>query len=426
MSLPQPISPATKPLAATITPPGSKSLSNRALLAAALAQGQSRLTGLLDCEDTRIMGAALKNLGLDLTINWAEANALVVGGHGSFPNRSAQLYCGNSGTTIRFLAAALAAVGGHYQLDGNPRMRQRPIADLLEALNQLGSPAKSILGTDCPPIEIASSGWSGGEVRVRGDKSSQFLSGLLLAAPLARSTIKVQADGPLVSLPYVEMTCQVMQRFGVQVEPHPGPAFIIQPQTYQATTYSIEPDASAASYFFAAAAICGGKVTIPGLGTDSLQGDTQFVQLLARMGCKVESTLSSTTVTGPAVRGIDCVMTDISDTVQSLAAVALFVSGPTTIRGVPHIRHKESDRISDLARELRRAGAGVNEFPDGLQIYPGLLQPTDFQTYDDHRMAMSLALIGLKQPGVRITQPECVAKTYPHYFSDLQRVTMGN
>lgn len=425
MSRPLPIQPTSLPLSATLAPPGSKSLSNRALLAAALAHGRSRLTGLLDCEDTQLMSQALQTLGLGLQLDWERGQADIEGGRGSFPLSAAQLYCGNSGTTLRFLTAALAAAGGHYQLDGNARMRQRPIADLLAALHQLGSPAHTLLGTDCPPLEIDSPGWNGGEVNIRGDKSSQFLSGLLLAAPLARSPVTVRVAGPLVSLPYVEMTCQVMRQFGVQVESLPGPAYVIAPQPYQATQYQIEPDASAASYFFAAAAICGGTVTIPGLGTNSLQGDLQFVQLLEQMGCKVEITPARSSVTGPAHRGITCAMTEISDTVQSLAAVALFVDGPTTIRGVAHIRHKESDRIGDLARELRRAGATVTEYADGLQITPGPLQPAIFQTYDDHRMAMSLALIGLKQPGIHIADPECVRKTYPNYFADLLRVTAG-
>lgn len=372
------------------------------------------------------MSQALQTLGLDLIMDWPSRRAQVEGGRGNFPNSSAQLYCGNSGTTLRFLTAALAAAGGDYQLDGNARMRQRPIGDLLDALQQLGSPAHALLGTDCPPIQISSDGWNGGQVTIRGDKSSQFLSGLLLAAPLAHSTVTVRVEGPLVSLPYVEMTCQVMSQFGVQVETRPGPAYVIAPQTYQAIDYQIEPDASAASYFFAAAAICGGTVTIPGLGTNSLQGDVQFVRLLEQMGCKVELTSAFTSVTGPAQRGIECAMTDISDTVQSLASVALFVAGPTTIRGIAHIRHKESDRISDLARELRRAGASVTEFADGLQIIPRPLQPAIFETYDDHRMAMSLALIGLKQPGIRIAQPECVRKTYPDFFADLRRVTCGH
>ncbi|MFN9538662.1 MAG: 3-phosphoshikimate 1-carboxyvinyltransferase [Planctomycetota bacterium] len=422
---PLPITPAARALASTITPPGSKSLSNRALLAAALADAESRLAGLLDCEDTRLMGQALQTLGLKLELDWERGQASVTGGGGQFPNQTAQLYCGNSGTTIRFLAAALAAAGGQYELDGNSRMRQRPIADLLDALGQLGSPAHPLLGTNCPPIAIDSAGWPGGSVTVRGDKSSQFLSGLLMAAPLARSPVTIQVAGPLVSLPYVEMTCQVMSHFGVRVDSLPGQVFVVQPQTYRSTHYQIEPDASAASYFFGAAAICGGTVTVPGLGSHSLQGDIRFVELLAQMGCEVEFTPECTTVTGPARRGIACTMTDISDTVQTLAAVALFVEGPTSIRGVAHIRHKESDRIGDLARELRRVGATVEEFADGLQITPGPLRPTVFQTYEDHRMAMSLALVGLKQPGISIAQPDCVSKTYPRYFDDLCRITVG-
>ncbi len=420
------IQPASGPLRGCFSPPGSKSLSNRAILCAALAEGTSRLTGLLDCDDTRLMAQALEQLGVPLQLDWPSGEATLNGCLGKFPALPTSLYCGNSGTTIRFLAAAVAASGGHFQLDGNERMRQRPIGDLLSALNQLGSSARSLLGTDCPPIEVHSTGWTGGHVSVKGDKSSQFLSALLMAAPLAKGPVQIALTGPLVSLPYIEMTCEVMRHFGVVTEQLPGPVYQITPQTYRRANFRIEPDASAASYFFAAAAICGGTVEIEGLGRNSLQGDLQFVHLLEQMGCEIQLNDQSTSVTGRSLQGINCSMTHISDTVQTLAVVALFAQGPTTIRGVAHIRHKESDRIGDLARELRRAGADVQELEDGLQITPRQLTSTEFQTYDDHRMAMSLALVGLKQPGIRITNPECVSKTYPDFFRDLQGLVQGN
>ena len=408
---------------ASHSPPGSKSISNRALLCAALSRGDSSLTGLLDCDDTRVMAAALSALGVSLELNWGEDTARLIGSAGQFSVRAAQLDCRNSGTTLRFLAACLAAMGGEYLIDGNPRMRQRPVEDLLFALNQLGSPARSLNSNGCPPIEIKSSGWSGGSVSVRGDKSSQFLSGLLLAAPLSHSPLTIAVSGQLVSRPYIDLTLGVMQRFGVEVQRLSENRFQVAPQPYLASDFAIEPDASSASYFFAAAAICRGTIRIEGLGTNSLQGDLRFVELLKRMGCDVQMTSQETQVTGGDLHGIDCTMTEISDTVQTLAAVALFAHGPTRIRGVAHIRHKESDRISDLAREMRRAGARVEEQPDGLLITPTQLHPTEFQTYDDHRMAMSLSLIGLRENGITVADPNCVTKTYPEYFRDLQRVT---
>jgi len=424
MSHPLSISPADSlRFHASHSPPGSKSISNRALLCAALSQGSSRLTGLLDCDDTRVMAAALSRLGVSLEVDWVKGEAQVTGSSGRFPVPAASLDCRNSGTTLRFLAACLAAMGGNYLVDGNSRMRQRPAEDLLTALNQLGSPAQSVNSDGCPPLEIQSSGWQGGSVSVRGDKSSQFLSGLLLAAPLARSRLTLEVEGTLVSRPYLEMTLGIMRRFGVQTERLSESRFEVSPQPYLASDFAIEPDASSASYFFGAAAICGGTVQVEGLGTDSLQGDLRFVGLLEKMGCQVRMTSTGTQVTGGELQGIDCTMTEISDTVQTLAAVALFANGPTRIRGVAHIRHKESDRIGDLARELRRAGISVEEYTDGLLITPGQVSPVEFQTYDDHRMAMSLALIGLRHTGIRVADPNCVSKTYPNYFRDLQHVT---
>lgn len=424
MSHPLSISPAPSiPFQARLSPPGSKSISNRALLCAALSRGETRLTGLLDCDDTRVMATALTNLGVSLQLNWELGTAVVAGTAGRFPVQAARLDCGNSGTTLRFLAACLAAMGGNYLIDGNSRMRQRPVEDLLLALNQLGSPSRALQANGCPPIEVVSHGWEGGAVDVRGDKSSQFLSGLLLAAPLARTPVTLEVTGPLVSRPYLALTLGVMQQFSVNAQRLSDSRFRVEPQPYLARDLAIEPDASSASYFFAAAAICRGTVVVEGLGTESLQGDLRFVELLRAMGCEVQVSSNSTTVTGGALRGIDCTMTEFSDTVQTLSAVALFATGPTRIRGVAHIRHKESDRIGDLARELRRVGASVEEHADGLLITPSPLQPVEFQTYDDHRMAMSLALIGLRHAGVKVADPNCVSKTYPNFFRDLQQAT---
>jgi 3-phosphoshikimate 1-carboxyvinyltransferase len=344
---------------------------------------------------------------------------------------------------MRFLTAIAALGLGRYRLDGVTRMRERPIEDLLDALRQLGGRAESERGNGRPPVCIHASGLRGGQVRVKGDISSQFLSGLLMAAPYAREDVIVTVEGFLVSRPYVDMTLTMMHRFGVRVTEDPWGVFHVPGgQTYQASRrveehplgefqvgnrcYDIEPDASAASYFFAAAAIAGGSVTVAGLFASSIQGDVRFVDVLERMGCTISSDATGLTVEGGPLRGVDVDMNAISDTVMTLAAVACFAEGPTTIRNVAHIRHKETDRLAALAAELRRLGAGVEERPDGLRITPRPLRGCAVDTYDDHRMAMSLALVGLKVPGVVVNNPACVAKTYPHFFRDLESLRRGH
>jgi 3-phosphoshikimate 1-carboxyvinyltransferase len=300
-------------------------------------------------------------------------------------------------------------------------MRERPVADLLLAINRLGADARSELGTGCPPVIVHADGLDGGFAEVRGDVSSQFLSGLLMALPCAKGPTTVEVIGTLVSKPYIAMTLEVMAAFGRKISNRDFKRFNIEPAPYTARDYAIEPDASAASYFFAAAAIAGGSVTVEGLGTASIQGDVGFVDLLEHMGCTVERSRSAITVTGggPLV-GIDADMNAISDTVMTLAAVALFAQGPTRIRNVAHIRHKETDRITALATELRKLGAQVDEHPDGLVIFPPeTITPARIATYDDHRMAMSFATVGLKAERVTIEDPGCVAKTYPGFWDDL-------
>ena len=416
------------PIAGSIKPPGSKSLTNRALLLAALAHGPSRLTGVLDSEDSRVMLDALLALGVAIKVDWASATAQITGTGGRFPEAPAiELDVRNSGTTIRFLTAALTAAGGRFTLRGVPRMHQRPIGDLVRALQSLGGGVIAQSDHEFPPVEISSQGLRGGTVHVAANLSSQFLSGLLMAAPLAQNTVEIIVDGELVSQPYVRMTLKNMTSFGVEVQRHGESLqrFIVEPQGYRATDFGIEPDASAASYFFAAAAICGGKARVLGLSRDSLQGDVAFVDLLEKMGCKVVCRNGFMEVDGPAKIGIDCNMSDISDTVQTLAAVSLFVEGPTTVRGVAHNRLKETDRIGNLAIELRKLGASVVEHADGFTVIPGAVNGAILSTYNDHRMAMSLALVGLRVPGVEIENPECVAKTYPNFFDDLRRFVAG-
>ena len=425
------ITPTDRPIRATIAPPGSKSITNRALVLAALSSVRRPVTlvGALRSEDTEVMVTALRTLGYSVEPDWDLPIPTIRVRRGERPPIPADhgdLYVANSGTTMRFLTAMVALGHGTYRLDGILRMRERPIRDLLEALDQLGIVATSKAGNGCPPVSIRGGTWRGGRIRIRGDVSSQFLTGLLLAAPFAPSTTTFEVEGGLVSRPYIEMTTRMMHIFHLIVS-SPTPESFLVPGAQKADglphgEYLVEPDASAASYFFAAAAITHGTVTVPGLAMHGLQGDVCFVDVLERMGCEVKRGEREITVIGGPLHGIEVGMSDISDTVMTLAVVALFAEGPTTIRNVGHIRHKETDRIAALAAELRRLGAGVDEFDDGLTIHPKVLQGTKVLTYNDHRMAMSLALVGLRVPGVVIDDPGCVAKTYPDYFADLETI----
>jgi 3-phosphoshikimate 1-carboxyvinyltransferase len=413
------------PPRSVVAVPGSKSLTNRALAIAALAEGPTALMGALDSDDTQVMAAALQALGIVVTHEPSCQQIAIEGCGGDIPARSARLQVANSGTSLRFLTALVATAHGTFHLDGAPRMRQRPVADLLEALNALGCRARSDLDTGCPPVTIESEGLRGGRATIRGDVSSQFLSGLLIALPNAAGPTTIDVTSHLVSQPYVAMTLAVMEAFGVTVANHEFRRFEVKPARYRGRVYPIEPDASAASYFFALAAITGGEITVSNLGTTSLQGDLAFVDALERMGCSVIREPTSTTLKAGPLRAIDIDMNEISDTVMTLAVAALFARGATRIRNVAHIRHKESDRIAALANELRKLGARVAEKPDGLIIDPPApekLHGANIATYDDHRMAMSFALAGLKIPGVTILDAGCVAKTYPGFWNDLEGV----
>jgi 3-phosphoshikimate 1-carboxyvinyltransferase len=414
----------TGPLRATIRPPGSKSITNRALVCAALAEGESLLTGALDSEDTRVMIEALQRLGIAVQHDPAAATVRVVGCAGQIPVREADLYVANSGTTARFLTALCALGHGTYRLDGTPRMQERPIADLLDALRQLGGDAVSERNNGCLPVVVRGRGLRGGRATVAGNISSQFLSALLMAVPYADADVKLAVDGDLVSWWYVQTTIAVMASFGMHVQAEVLQRYTVSaPQRFQARHFAIEPDATAASYFFAAAAITQGEVTVEGLSRGSLlQADLFFCDCLRQMGCEIRNAADSVTVVGRPLAGIDVDMNTISDTVPTLGAVALFAAGPTTIRNVAHIRHKESDRIHALAVELQKLGAEVEERPDGLTITPQPLRGATIDTYEDHRMAMSMALVGLSVPGVVIRNPGCVAKTYPRFFEDLSRL----
>jgi len=422
------IPPCLHPIRGSIRPPGSKSITNRALVCAGLARGESLLTGALDSDDTRVMAAGLAALGIGVEADWSAGAVRVRGCGGAVPASAATLDCAASGTTMRFLSAVCGLGRGTYRLDGTPRMRKRPIGDLLDALGSLGVEAVAESPGGCPPVEIRSRGLEGGETRVRGSTSSQFASGLAMVAPCTPQGMRIEFEGTLVSLPYLDMTRKVMEAFGARFSVA-APGWRIAPTGYVGREYAIEPDASAASYFLAAAAITGGSVRVDGLSRRSMQGDVAFADALGRMGCDVawdESGEGSVTVSGRAARGIDIDMNAISDTVPTLAVVALFADGPTSIRNVAHIRDKETDRIGDLARELERLGATVQESPDGLRIEAGggdRLHGATVDTYDDHRMAMSLALAGLRVPGLRVADPGCVGKTFPDYWERLDAIT---
>lgn len=421
----QELDPVTGPVSGTIRPPGSKSITNRALIIAALAEGESVLTGVLDSQDTRVMITSLRRLGIDVSHDADTCTCRIMGCGGHIQADRAELFVENSGTSIRFLTAMCALGVGHYTLDGIPRMRERPISDLVDALNALGGRVTAS-ESGCPPVEVNGIRLPGGQASIAGNISSQYLSGLLMSSPYAQNPVSLVVDGELVSKPYVTMTLTMMESFGADVTwPDDLSRFDVASQKYQGREYDVEPDASAASYLFGVAAVTGGSITVTGLHQNALQGDVHFVSALEQMGCHVEWGDDRITVTGAELRGVDIDMNAISDTAQTLATVAVFAEGPTTIRNVGHMRHKETDRVAAVVTELQRAGIRAEETDDGLRVYPGEPQPADIETYDDHRMAMSFALLGLRAEGIRILDPGCTGKTYPRFFEDLAALCRG-
>jgi 3-phosphoshikimate 1-carboxyvinyltransferase len=415
------ISPISHTLNASVRVPGSKSLTNRALLISALASGKTSLTNALLSDDTLIFAHALQNLGFDVQLDALRNEMSVTGLDGRIPAKQAQIFCGNAGTAVRFLAAFLTLGNGEFVLDGDTRMRARPIVDLVSALAQLGASLKTS-SSNCLPLEISSSGLPGGSTSMAGDVSSQFLSGLLMVSPYAQNPVEIKVITDLISKPYVDLTLSMMCDFGVEIEREEYRRFRIQPSHYQSKDfYTIESDASAASYFFAAPAVCSGTVRVENINHRSRQGDINFLDILQRMGCSITEGADYIEVTrSTELRGVEADMRDISDTAQTLAAIAPFASTPTHIRGIGTSRVKESDRIAATCAELNRLGVRVEEHPDGLTIHPcKVFQPATIQTYNDHRMAMAFSLIGLRVPGLKIEDPACVSKTFPNYFDVL-------
>ncbi|MGE5357642.1 MAG: 3-phosphoshikimate 1-carboxyvinyltransferase [Bacteroidales bacterium] len=421
------IEPFDGPIDATVRVPGSKSATNRALLLAALADGVTQLRDAVWCDDSRHMVDCLRRLGFAVDVRAADTCAnrhiAVTGTGGTIRAPGAALDAGNAGTVARFITAAVTLGNGRFVVDGNSRMRERPIGDLRDALTSLGANVESTNG--CPPVTVVADGLPGGHAVVSGTASSQFLSALLLVAPCARSAVRLDVGGTFGSKPYVALTLAMMRDFGVPVE-HDGVAtFFVRPARYRAkAAYPIEPDASSASYPLGAVAAMGGRVRVEGLGANCRQGDIGFVQILREMGCRVSVGGSATEVECRSpLSGVAVDLADMPDVAPTLAAIAPFASSPTTIRGIASARRKESDRIAALCTELTNLGVRVLEHEDGLTIEPcDSWRPGVVHTYADHRIAMALSLVGLRIPGVEIEDPGCVTKTFPGFFEMLEEL----
>lgn len=416
----------------TVTLPGSKSISNRVLLLSALAKGQTRIDGLLESDDTAVMLAALRQLGVQVVQH--STDSVSVTGVPRFPVERAELFMGNAGTAIRPLTAALAMMGGHFVLSGVPRMHERPIGDLVEGLREMGAQLNYLKNPGYPPVEILPSEHLKDHVRVQGSVSSQFLTAILMAAPLAVARsgrpLTVEVIGELISKPYIEITLNLMARFGVQVERKGWQQFVVPAEAAYCSPGAIyvEGDASSASYFLALGAIGGGPIKVVGVGAQSIQGDVAFAEVVEAMGAQVHRAASSIEVTGVNVsRGeklnaFDSDFNLIPDAAMTAAALALFADGPCTLRNIGSWRVKETDRIHAMETELRKLGARVESGQDWLRVHPvepGGWQDACIDTYDDHRIAMCFSLACFGKSRVRIMDPGCVSKTFPTYFDVL-------
>ncbi|MCF6205907.1 MAG: 3-phosphoshikimate 1-carboxyvinyltransferase [Sulfurovum sp.] len=407
--------------------PGSKSLSNRALLIAALAEGTTTITNLLESDDTRHMLNALKQLGIAYELSEDKTTCTMHGNGGPFENSEpVELFLGNAGTAMRPLCAALCLGRGEYVLTGEPRMKERPIGHLVDALREAGADISYLENEGYPPLKIVANGLKGGRVKIDGSISSQFLTALLIAAPMAQNDMHIEIVGELVSKPYIDITLDIMQRFGVEVENRNYKTFMVKAgQRYRAPNrYMVEGDASSASYFLAAAAIKGGTVKVTGVGKKSVQGDVAFVDVLEKMGAKVEWGDEYIAVTRGDLNAVDMDFNHIPDAAMTIATTALFADGTTTLRNIYNWRVKETDRLAAMATELRKVGATVEEGEDYLTIIPPKhLKHAAIDTYDDHRMAMCFSLLALDPVSVTINEPECTAKTFPTYFEVLESIS---
>jgi 3-phosphoshikimate 1-carboxyvinyltransferase len=411
------ITPFEAPCNAVVSVPGSKSLSNRALVVSSLAQGKSRLSNVLHSDDTRYMISHLRLLGVPLQA--FDHQVEVEGRGGGFGAVHASLFCGNAGTTVRFLTAVCALVPGAQVVTGDQRMQARPIKDLVDALSGLGADIEATNG--CPPVTIRSGVLRGGNVRVHANLSSQYLSALLMIAPYAQQAVSLEVAEGLVSESYVELTLDVMAAFGVVVERPTPRQFYIPQQHYHGRSFAIEGDATSAGYWWALAALTGSRIAVGNVQPSSHQGDIEFLHILERMGCTVTRD-QGVAVQGPRVLTSPGVveMNRLPDGVMTLAVLAAVAEGETRIVNVANLRIKESDRLAAQVAELRRVGIEAEELPDGLRIRGGKPHGADIETYADHRLAMSFAILGARVPGIRIGTPECVSKSYPTFFEQLQ------
>jgi 3-phosphoshikimate 1-carboxyvinyltransferase len=412
--------PLERPPDATIRVPGSKSVTNRALIIAALADGNSRIVNPLFSDDSFWLMDALVRLGIDVHADGERGEVYVSGQSGEIYASGVDLFVGNAGTVARFLPPFLALGRGPFTVDGVPRMRERPVADLVDGMRQLGAEVEYAGEDGRFPLMIKGGGIPGGKARVSASKSSQFISGLLMAAPYAQAPVTLHPVGRK-EWPYVGITVALMRAFGVEVDEAANGRFTVAPALYSSREYEVEPDASGASYFMAAAAVTGGRVRIPALGASSPQGDLRFAGVLRDMGCRVEIASDFVEVQGPDhLRGVEVDMNAFSDTMITLSAIAPFAEGPTTIKNVGHTRLQESDRLSAVATELTRLGVKTQTTSSFIRIIPNKIRPGVIRTYGDHRMAMAFAITGLVASGIRIRDPGCVTKTFPGYFGALE------
>jgi 3-phosphoshikimate 1-carboxyvinyltransferase len=414
------VMPLERPPDATIRVPGSKSVTNRALIIAALADGFSTIVNPLFSDDSFWLMDALVRLGVDVHADGERGEVCVSGQSGEIYASGVDLFVGNAGTVARFLPPFLALGRGPFTVDGVPRMRERPVADLVDGMRQLGAEVEYAGEDGRFPLMIKGGGIPGGKARVSASKSSQFISGLLMAAPYAQAPVTLHPVGRK-EWPYVGITVALMRAFGVEVDEAANGRFTVAPALYSSREYEVEPDASGASYFMAAAAVTGGRVRIPGLGASSPQGDLRFAGVLRDMGCRVEIASDFVEVQGPDhLRGVEVDMNAFSDTMITLSAIAPFAEGPTTIKNVGHTRLQESDRLSAVATELTRLGVKTQTTSSFIRIIPDKIRPGVVRTYGDHRMAMAFAITGLVASGIRIRDPGCVTKTFPGYFGALE------